>query len=96
MAKGYLIGRVSVYDAESYKAYAVAASAAISQYGGKVLARGGTCEIVEGEGRMRNVVIEFESYARALEYYHSPEYFAARKIRQPLSVGDFVVVEGVE
>jgi uncharacterized protein (DUF1330 family) len=95
MAKGYLIGRVSVYDAEGYKAYAAGATAAIAQYGGKVLARGGKAEIVEGEGRMRNVIIEFESFERAKEYYHSPEYFAARKLRWPISVGDFVIVEGV-
>jgi uncharacterized protein (DUF1330 family) len=95
MAKGYLIGRVSVRDPEGYKEYAALASAAITQYGGKILARGGQCETVEGSGRPRNVVIEFESYARALEYFHSPEYSAARAVRQPLSRGDFVVVEGI-
>jgi uncharacterized protein (DUF1330 family) len=95
MPKGYLIGRVSVYDAEAYKAYAAGASAAMAQYGGKVLARGGRVEIVEGEGRMRNVIIEFESFEQALKYFHSPEYLAARKLRWPVSVGEFVVVEGV-
>lgn len=95
MAKGYLIGRVSVYDLEGYKAYAGKAAEAVKQYGGTFLARGGRCEIVEGEGRMRNVVIEFESYDRAVEYYHSPEYFAARRLRWGISVGDFVVVEGI-
>jgi uncharacterized protein (DUF1330 family) len=95
MPRGYLIGRISVYDPEGYKAYAAGATAAIAQYGGKVLARGGRTEIVEGEGRMRNVIIEFESFEQALTYYHSPEYLAARKLRWPISVGDFVIVEGV-
>lgn len=93
--KGYLIGRISVYDPEGYKAYALKASAAIAQYGGRVIVRGGKAEIVEGEGRMRNVVIEFESFERAHDYYHSPEYLEARRLRWPISVGDFVIVEGI-
>lgn len=95
MAKGYLIGRVSVHDPEGYKAYAGKATAAIAQYGGKVLARGGKAEIVEGEGRTRNVIIEFESFEQAKTYFFSPEYLEARRLRWPISVGDFVLVEGV-
>ena len=95
MAKGYLIGRVSVHDGEAYKAYAAKASAAIAQYGGRILARGGKAEIVEGEGRMRNVVIEFESFEHAKTYFFSPEYLEAKRIRWPVSIGDFVIVEGV-
>lgn len=95
MPKGYLIGRVSVHDPEAYKAYAAKASAAIAQYGGKALARGGQFEIVEGEGRTRNVILEFDSFEQAKAYFFSPEYMEARKIRWPVSVGDFVIVEGV-
>lgn len=93
--KGYLIGRVSVHDAEGYKAYAAKATAAIAQYGGRILARGGRSEIVEGEGRMRNVILEFESFEQARAYFFSPEYLEARRLRWPISVGDFVLVEGV-
>jgi uncharacterized protein (DUF1330 family) len=95
MPKGYLIGRISVHDPETYKAYAAKAAAAVAQYGGKFLARGGKFEIVEGEGRTRNVVIEFESFEQAKAYFFSAEYTEARRIRWPVSVGDFVVVEGV-
>lgn len=95
MAKGYLIGRVSVHDPEGYKAYAAAATAAIAQYGGKVLARGGRSEFVEGQGRLRNVIIEFESFEAATTYFYSPEYLAARRLRWPVSIGEFVVVEGI-
>ena len=94
MAKGYVIARISVLDPEGYKAYAAAALAAIIKYEGKPLVRGGKTEIVEGEGRMRNVVLEFESFERAKEYYYSPEYTAARMMRMGISIGDIVVVEG--
>ena len=52
-------------------------------------------EIVEGEGRSRNVVIEFESFEAARIYFFSPEYTEARRIRWPVSLGNFVIVEGV-
>lgn len=95
MPKGYLIGRVSVHDPEAYKEYAAKATAAIAKFGGKPLARGGKFEIVEGEGRTRNVILEFESFEQAKAYFFSPEYMEARRIRWPVSVGDFVIVEGV-
>jgi uncharacterized protein (DUF1330 family) len=95
MAKGYLIGSVAVHDPEAYKAYAVKATAAIAQYGGKVLARGGKAEVVEGDGRSRNVIIEFESFDQAKTYFFSPEYTGARRLRWPVSLGNFVIVEGV-
>lgn len=95
MPKAYIVGRVSVNDPETYKLYAAKATEAIAKYGGKFLARGGRFELVEGEGRTRNVVIEFENFEAAKAYFFSPEYTEARKIRFPVSTGDFVIVEGI-
>ena len=72
MAKGYVVGNLTVLDVEGYKPYAAAATAAQKQYGGTPLVRGGRCEIVEGEARMRQIVIEFESYEAAKTYFFSP------------------------
>ena len=94
MPKGYIIARVSVVEPEGYKAYVAAASEAIRKHGGTPLARGGRAEILEGEGRMRNVIIEFDSFEQAKTYYYSPEYQAAIKHRLGKSTGDIVVVEG--
>ena len=96
MAKGYIVGNLTVLDLEGYKAYAAAATEAQKKYGGRPIVRGGKCEIVEGEARMRQVVLEFDSYEQAKAYFFSPEYQAARKLRFGISVGDLVVVEGVE
>jgi uncharacterized protein (DUF1330 family) len=49
---------------------------------------------VEGEGRPRNVVIEFASFDDALACYNSPEYQAAAKIRQACAIGEIIVIEG--
>ena len=96
MPKGYWIARVTVNDADMYPQYVRTALPAFQKYGAKFLARGGRHEAVEGEGRDRNVIIEFESFERAIACYRSPEYQAAVAIRQRCADGEFMVVEGVE
>ena len=50
---------------------------------------------LEGEGRPRNVVIEFPSYDDAIACYNSPEYQAAKAKRKGAGEADIVIVEGV-
>lgn len=94
MPKGYVIARAVVTNASQWAVYAAAAGEAIKKYGGKPLARGGRMEVAEGEGRARNVVLEFDSYEAARTYAFSPEYAAARKLREGAGYIDIVVVEG--
>jgi uncharacterized protein (DUF1330 family) len=94
MPKGYVIARAVVTNATQWAAYAAEAGKAIAQYGGKPLARGGQMTVAEGEGRARNVVLEFESFAQAKAYAFSPEYAAARKLREGAGHIDIVCVEG--
>ena len=94
MAKGYWIGRVDVDDPEAYKKYIEANAAPFAEYGARFLVRGGTRVEAEGSTRSRTVVIEFPSYEKALECYHSEEYQAAKGLRDPVSTGDLVIIEG--
>lgn len=94
MPKGYIIARINVTDPEKYAGYVPFATAAIQKYGGRPLVRGGRVEVVEGEGRVRNVVIEFDSFEQARAYYFSPEYTEAKAKRAGASIADIVVVEG--
>jgi len=94
MAKGYWIGHVDVTNAENYPGYMKAAQPAYEKYGAKFLVRGGKFDAVEGDARSRHVVVEFESFEQARACYDSPEYAAARKIRQANSNGDIIIVEG--
>jgi len=96
MAKGYWIGHVDVADPEAYKAYVQANAAPLAKYGAKFLVRGGKADGPEGKLRSRHVVLEFESYEKAVACYHSPEYQAAIKLRAPVSAGDIVIVEGYD
>jgi uncharacterized protein (DUF1330 family) len=96
MAKGYWIAHVDVRDAERYKDYVAAAKPAFEKFGARILARGGAFEVLEGKGRARNVIIEFPSLKAAQDCYRSPEYEAARAIRQQVADAELVLVEGVE
>ncbi len=94
MPKGYVIARAVVTNATQWAAYAAEASKVIKQFGGTPLVRGGPMTVAEGEGRARNVVIEFESLEMAKAYAFSAEYAAARKIREGAGYIDIVCVEG--
>lgn len=96
MPKAYVVARVTVTDPDAYAEYVKDATAAIRQYGGRPLARGGAYEALEGEARPRNVIIEFESLEQARRYYHSPEYQAAKAKREGAGISEMVAVEGVE
>ncbi len=95
MAKGYVIGRANVTNATQWAKYAAEATTVIAQYGGKVLARGGQNAVGEGQGRARNVVIEFDSFDQAKKYLFSTEYNEARKLREGAGEIDLVCVEGL-
>jgi len=95
MPKAYWIARVTVTDAEQYKHYVEATPAAFKKYGAVILARAGRTEQAEGEGRPRNVVIEFPSFEAAVNCYNSPEYQAAKAKRKGAGIAEIVLVEGV-
>ncbi len=92
----YMIARVKVHDPEGYEAYKKKASAAIETHGGRYLVRGGALEVLEGEDSgARLVIVEFADMDTAKAFYNSDAYQEAVKIRQPVSEGNFIVVEGL-
>lgn len=96
MPKGYVIARVSVSEPDAYAEYASLARLAMDRHGAKILARGGRYAALEGEGRPRNVILEFASYENALEYWNSPEYQEARSHRLGAAEIELCAVEGVD
>lgn len=95
MPKGYWIAHVTVTDPDQYQHYASGTREAFQKYGANILARGGRFEQMEGEGRPRNVVIEFPSLQAAIDCYNSPEYQAAKAKRQGAGIAEIVLLEGV-
>ena len=95
--KAYWIAHVDVTDPAQYVEYTSRAPAAFTRYGGRLLARGGRSQALEGRATpQRSVVIEFDSYEQALACYHSAEYQEACRHRQGAAQAEVIIVEGVE
>ena len=94
--KGYWIVQVDVPDADAYKPYLVANQAPFGQFGARYLVRGGRRDVMEGSARDRIVVLEFLSFEAALACYRSPEYQAAKKLRDGEAEADVIVTEGYD
>ena len=93
----YLIYDAVVTDPQKYENYKSLAPAAIAAYGGKYVVRGGKHESVEGDWKPnRMVMLEFPTYAKAQEFWNSPEYTSARKSREGAAVAKAVIVQGLE
>ena len=95
--KAYWIAHVDVTDPEQYGLYTQRAPAVFAQYGGRLLARGGRSQAMEGRATpQRSVVIEFDSYAQAQACYQSSEYQAAASLRAGAARAEVIIVEGCE
>jgi uncharacterized protein (DUF1330 family) len=91
----YIVVRVDVKDPEKYKEYTLHSPRIVAQHGGRFIIRGGQTTTLEGpESSQRLVVIEFPSVEQARAFYDSPEYTAARKLREGGGDASFLLVEG--
>ncbi|MEA2164981.1 MAG: hypothetical protein QOK37_3108 [Thermoanaerobaculia bacterium] len=91
-----IIVDMEVLDPVRYEDYKRLASEAIARYGGRYLVRGGQSEVLDGPWQPgRLVVLEFESVAQAKAWRDSPEYAAAKKVRDECARANMVVVEGL-
>jgi len=93
----YIIARINVTDPDQYKEYINVTPGIIAKYDGRFIVRGGEKVTLEGpEEKWRIVVIEFPDLPKAKEFYYSPEYTDARKIREGAALAQFVAIRGVE
>ena len=79
----YWIARAKIHDPVEYKKYTDQIPGILAKYGGKVLARGGEHETLEGpETFERFIVIEFPSMDDARTCFNSDEYQSASAFRR--------------
>ena len=92
----YWLARCRIDDPVQYKKYTDQVPGIIARFGGKVLARGGRYQIVEGpEEFQRFVVIEFPTLEQAAACHASSEYQAAAEFRRAGGgVVEQVIVDG--
>jgi uncharacterized protein (DUF1330 family) len=90
-----IIVDIEVTDPVRYEDYKRLASAAISAHGGRYLVRGGKSEVLDGDWTPRRlVVLEFDTFEHAKAWRSSPEYAAAKRVREECARANMVVVEG--
>ena len=92
----YWIARSRINDPVEYKKYTDRVPGIIARFDGKVLARVGRYQILEGpEKFQRFVVIEFPSLEQAVACQRSPEYQEAAAFRRGgAGEVELVIVEG--
>jgi len=79
----YWVARSKINDPVEYKKYTDLVPAILAKYGGKVLARGGRYQIMEGPQKFqRFVVVEFPTFEQAVACFTSGEYDSAAAFRR--------------
>jgi uncharacterized protein (DUF1330 family) len=79
----YWVARSRIDNPVEYKKYTDRVPGIIARFGGKVLARGGRYQVMEGpENFRRFVVIEFPTLERGIECFESKEYQEAAAFRR--------------
>ena len=92
----FVIVDIEITDPEQYERYKALAPATVAAWGGRYVARGGATLSLEGGWQsQRLVILEFESLERARAWHDSPDYRAARTLRQSATRSRMIAVEGV-
>jgi uncharacterized protein (DUF1330 family) len=79
----YWVARSRIIDPVEYKKYTDLVPAIIAKFGGRVLARGGRYETLEGPHHFqRHVVIEFPSLEQGVACFNSDDYKHAAAFRR--------------
>ena len=92
----YIIVDNEIHDPKAYEEYRKLVVPTLQKFGAKFLVRGGDTVALEGGWKpKRLVVLEFESAAKARQWYNSEDYRHAKEIRMKASTGNVVLVEGL-
>ncbi|UGQ14761.1 DUF1330 domain-containing protein [Yinghuangia sp. ASG 101] len=97
MPKAYVILTEAIRDRAVMREYEKASTPPLLKYHGTVLAATEDGETVEGEWHgTRTVLVEFASVEAARAWYESPEYQAAKPLREKAADCNVVIVPGFE
>ena len=94
----YLLVQGRVTDREGFKAYSAALPPIYRKFGGEYLAvvPAGLVEVAEGAAEERSIVLaRFPSRAAARAFWDSPEYAAAKRLREGKGSFFVTILEGL-
>lgn len=95
---GYLIATIrGINNPEKLQLYREAAAPTVRKFGGEaVISPRSQQEFVEGEKSVCVLVYRFPSYQQAVDWYNSPEYREAMKIRIGAADLQIALAEGAD
>ena len=95
MAKGYLLGQITISDKNQYKKYDAKIGDVIKEFGGKYLVKGGWRIVKEGNPIFqRDVLVEFKSIDAAQLFFSSKKFIEISKFRKLGSSGFLLLLKG--
>ena len=95
--RAYVIAEINIHDKTQYEEYKKLTPASIAEYGGSFVIRGGRTITLEGDWDPKRIVVTaFPSVEKAVEWWNSPGYEKAKKIRQASADTRMIIVEGAE
>ena len=93
----FVIYQADVLDPTQYEEYKARVAPNIVAAGGRYVVRGGDATVLEGElPAGRTVVLAFPTRQDALDWYHSEEYTAIKKLREGAARATLYVVDGMD
>lgn len=93
----YMIVTAAIHDRDAFiSGYGAAAAALIPKFGGEYLLRGPGAELLEGEfGDGASMVIsKWPTRDAAREFWNSPEYGEAKKLREGMADVQVLLIDG--
>jgi uncharacterized protein (DUF1330 family) len=91
----YLLIQLEVHDKPRFLEYAAAARGVAPKFGGRYLSAGRPVGVLEGEGVTCPIVLtEWPSTQAIRDFWESPEYRAAAKLRQGAATVSATIIEG--
>lgn len=87
----YLIANVEINDSKKIKKYLESTPEILKKYSGRFFVRGGELWIAEGTWNpKRLVVVEFDTFEKAKEFWNSDGYKPIRELRQSSAYTDML------
>jgi uncharacterized protein (DUF1330 family) len=93
----FLLCDVEVKDRDKLMEYLRLSEHTLAPYGGKFHAQAGEIEVIEGSWNPKVIIIaEFPSMEKAREWYESPEYAEALKVKPEAIDRNMILTKGLE
>ncbi len=87
---------VQIHNSTLYEEYKKLTLATVEAFGGRFVVRGSQTESLEGDWNPeRLVILEFPSVEVAKEWWNSPQYSFAKKIRHEAATSKMLVVRSI-